>query len=561
MNGVNKIMLNIEDLFKVYFSLHFNEIFTLLQDGSQLTEFDVLTGLKNMIDESVIVINMYGFSSYIRESNNVYFLVNSLSVYDKNSVYYSEVPNILDTKVFSDVLYDVQMELLPDFIDVMCKLKTFKSFSKLIKTIPEDIQEMLIESAILSQENGVVNTPIRTFILDYFKNYIHFIDGVWFSNRIEDEDVIRCYNKEPGHSQSEWVDCDDTFRSKLDIFLRSRKMGLEQNPWGYYGKYNPENGVFALVNVIAQQEKYKNDKLKEENRLDQLVKNEEITQDDKDFEMEKYQPDSRNSYPGLRCLSWTVAKLLNIGIKILKLDYPETFEPTLTKTELQTKVRINTNLTDIYTLDEINDLTEDELRRSLFYVSKKSKRKHLCDSIKEWMDKKEWNGIPMLITDSEAGVQGGHLKKDKTKITDTVTSEKSFRIEVIKSKDIQSKFKQYSNYIKKLMLKCFNINNYKIDNNNLLSWVMIFNKRKLIGFITLDKLDKNKISSICISLSKKKLFKKALIDAFDYLDVVNPRIIVDNKDKRSIKLIRLYISYGFTIIKNDIDNTTMQFLT
>jgi len=39
-------------------------------------------------------------------------------------------------------------------------------------------------------------------------------------------------------------------------------VGLEKNPWGYYGKFNPETGVFAIVNVFAQLEKSKNDRKK-----------------------------------------------------------------------------------------------------------------------------------------------------------------------------------------------------------------------------------------------------------------------------------------------------------
>ena len=74
-NNINKIMYEITKLFTKKFSMTIDKIFEHFND---YTEFEVITTLKNMIDESVVIKNRYGFSSYLRESNNIYFLINSL---------------------------------------------------------------------------------------------------------------------------------------------------------------------------------------------------------------------------------------------------------------------------------------------------------------------------------------------------------------------------------------------------------------------------------------------------------------------------------------------------
>jgi hypothetical protein len=141
------------------------------------TQFELLTALKNMIDESIVIKNKYGFSSYLREDQNIYFLVNNLSVTDDSfSDYYVKVPNIVNDKLFSDILYDVQIENLPTFVSMLSKITKPQTFAKLIKVIPVEAQEFFIETAIEAQDKNIdKNKEIRKLVLDYFINYIHKI--------------------------------------------------------------------------------------------------------------------------------------------------------------------------------------------------------------------------------------------------------------------------------------------------------------------------------------------------------------------------------------------------
>ena len=312
---------------------------------------------------------------------NVYFLVNSLSIrHDSFSEYYSRVPNIVNDKMFSDILYDIQVELLPNYIKMLCSLTNASTFAKLIKSIPEEVQEMFIEAAITAEKQKIgTNQITRKLILEYFTNYIHQFDNVWVSSRLRDKDILRCLEKD------EWEDCANEYGDKLEQRKVQRKHGLETNPWGYYGKYNPETKTFSIVNVVAQLEKHKKSREDKLAKLNNLVKKGVMTEDERDTEIEKI--DYRNEFSGLRCTSWSVQSLLNIGIRILKLDYPASFKSNESDSGLRKLVRKNKNLTIMYTENDIQKLTNDQLRRALFYVSQTSKRKHLCTEIEKWMKK------------------------------------------------------------------------------------------------------------------------------------------------------------------------------
>ena len=86
----------------------------------------------------------------------MYFLVNNLSITDDSfSDYYTRLPNIINNKTFSDILYDVQIENLPLFIKMLCKITNKNQFMKLIKAIPEEVQEMFIEAAVRAEEKNI----------------------------------------------------------------------------------------------------------------------------------------------------------------------------------------------------------------------------------------------------------------------------------------------------------------------------------------------------------------------------------------------------------------------
>ena len=542
---VKKITNSLEQLFRNYFRISFENITEKLLE---YTNFEILTALKNIIDESIVIKNKYGFPSYLREYQNVYFLVDSLSInHDPFSEYYSRVPHITTNEIFSEILYNIQIKTLPKYIEMLCKVKNQKDFTKFIKSIPEEVQEMIIEAAILARKNKITKKEVLIkLIFEYFTNYIHKFDGVWVSSRrLNDKDILRCLEKD------KWEDCYDKYGDKLEQRKLEQKYGLEKNPWGYYGKYNPETKTFSIVNVLAQVEKHKKSYEAKLIELNKKVEKGKMTENERDKELKKV--DYRNEFSGKNCTSWSVAELLKIGVRVLELDYPEDFNRNETNNTLRKLVLKDKHLTKVYTKDEIKHLTNDQLRRALYYVSRSSKIKHICDEIQKWMTKTKWNGYDMLIPDSEVGKQGGHKKKI---VTETVNQ---YRIETIIPEENPQKFKNYSKDIENLMYDCFKIEKYtpNIDNKK---WIFIFLRKKTVGFLTIDST--NIIWNVCVAPNYRNrgVAQEAIQKAVEYsCPIRNPRLLVDNKGKTYDKLIKLYNKYGFNIIKNDGQFTTMEF--
>ena len=181
--------------------------------------------------------------------------------------------------------YNTQIELFPNLIKIICGLKNPVELGNLIKSIPDEVQEMFIEAAISAEEQNITTNKLtRKLILDYFKNYIFQMKNGWISNRLEEDDVLRCYKNE------KWKECENVDAEELEQLIKTRKGILEKNPWGYYGKYNSESGIFSIVNIIEQTKKYEKDRLTKEKKLSDLVKNKKMSPQEMKIEMDAYQP-------------------------------------------------------------------------------------------------------------------------------------------------------------------------------------------------------------------------------------------------------------------------------
>ena len=601
---ISKIIIEIKHMFKTSFRIGIN---TILNNFKQNTKFEVITALKNMIDENIIIKNKYGLSSYLRENNNIYFLVDNLSISDDSfSDYYTKTPNIVTGKTFDETLFDIQLEVMPSFISKLCKVTKKSYFNKLIRAVPEEIQELLIEAAVFAKLKNVnKNITTREFIIDYFTSYIFDIEDTLISSRRQDEnDQLRCLNKKAKNIE-DWTDCPPKFDRIIEKQLTDIKDTLETNPWGYYGKYNPETGVFSIVNVKSQLEKFKAKKDEMIANLDALVASGDITEEEKQQALdEDLQKDFRDVFPGKNCKAgWYVPELSSLAIKTLKIPVPADYKDTEKRAKLITtlskyidliakkyyaKTRtpfiksknksmpkkdvyaiINNEWNDLsdkqkenyyksdkqlYTKDEIKNLTNEELRRAIYFTHDKNVKTivGLCKEIQEWFRTTEWNGMKLLIPDKQAGKSGGHTKKDQT----TKKKERSFRIEKIKPSDNEEKFKEYLKNIEKLMFECFGIKKYK-PNIDSKQWVFVFARKKMVGFIVVNN---NIITNVCVAKNYKTMgvAQQVIKVAVNSICTKDLQLIIANTEKSYNKLVKLYKSYGFDINMNDGKNTTME---
>jgi superfamily II DNA or RNA helicase len=192
--NIIEITLKIIDLFRQRFTCSLEE---LLREFKFQTTFNIFTALNKIIYENIEIKNCYGFPSYLRENNNIYFLVESLSsgsVYIPNS--YAKNLIILDNISYEGAFNNM-------CIDSCCTDP--ENVGKFIEAMSDTIKHEFIRHAIITDSvNDVVINTLRKYNVSgmsySYENILYTFDesvGDWLETEIEnqDEDRIEIENK------------------------------------------------------------------------------------------------------------------------------------------------------------------------------------------------------------------------------------------------------------------------------------------------------------------------------------------------------------------------------
>jgi superfamily II DNA or RNA helicase len=356
--NIKKIIKEIINIFTIHFRLDLN---TLINYFPNVSNFELITALRTMINESTRIINKYGFSSYLKEENNIFFLVDSLSVFGNYSLeYYTRNIHLKKVNTFSKIIDNFYLELIPNIISEICVCTTLQQVQKFMIKLPLEIQEIFLESSILSKEKNInFNINLRNIILEYFKNYYKKFNDVWVSWLLfDDTNILRCMEN------LVWKNCTEEYIEILQNEKQNVKIQLENNKYGYYGIYNRELDEFCIRDVsgnIALQDK-------------------------------------RKIPSGKRCLNWSREALIKLIIETIKLDFPDNFLNKESRTKLWTAFKKNKYLSNIYTEEKDSHLTNEDLRRGLYWS--KQYRGNVCNALKQWFLN---NGL--IEENNECGIQ------------------------------------------------------------------------------------------------------------------------------------------------------------
>lgn len=251
-SSINDIIKKTINLYQTRFSI---DLFSLYEYFSEYKHFEVLTALRTIINENIIIKNKFGFVSYLKQENNIFFLVDSLSnITDIFSMYYTRNPIISDTIEYNKLVNKMYMnKTIPYIIENIFKKETYEEVKNLLVKLPINIQEILLESSLLSKMNNISkNSFIRDYILEYFEKYIHKIDNVYISSLLfESEDKLKCYDV----TSLSWINCDDEYKEIIEDITLKEKENLESNIYGYYGQINPTTESFCIkiVNPVKKE--------------------------------------------------------------------------------------------------------------------------------------------------------------------------------------------------------------------------------------------------------------------------------------------------------------------
>jgi hypothetical protein len=517
--SIDKIKRGLEELFKNSFIINLKYI---LKYFSDYTNFEVINALSMIITENISIKNKYGLPSYLREDSNMFYIVNGIIMNStKFDVYYTEHPYISDQKNFKVILEKLFTTSIPTLIDNLCMVSDEKMFSKLVKTLPLEVQEILLESAI-KKDNDVKGNDEKTpsgsddssrimgYILKYYTHYIKKVGGVVISTLLK---TYRCFKN------GEWEDCDEKMKDKLIKKEKQREEKAieekkEKNVYKIVGKYNPENDAFCMVDYMVEKAK--------------TTKSGKV--------------DKRLAVSGKVCGAggWKLTDLMKLAIVRLKIPAPDNFRPNDSKKTMIDLVKKDKGLVEVFKGVNIEDLGKENLRIALYWGKPKKEGgnkgiKPICEALKAWFTD---NGL--LEIDNTCGVQG------KTKTAVEEKPKKVITVMEVKDKDYM---KNVHRDISKLVLESFGLEGFhpKLENK----WYVIYLKKRIIGCFSFEK-DYVEFLSIDKKYRKQGTHVEAVKAVIDMLKTkysVDPLIKVNTRDKDYSKQLRAFKSYGLNVVK------------
>jgi hypothetical protein len=246
-------------------------------------------------------------------------------------------------------------------------LKNERDVSKrreILHKFPLDIQEFLLETAVLAGERAIGNIELRNFLLEEFKPFIV---------RLEDDNIIvstltdnlRCLDTED-IKENEWQNCSEENKKKVKEKAEERKTEYRENPYGYYGLLDKSTDKFSIVDIKAEKDKLR------------LTKSGKV--------------DTRRTRKGKACdPSWKHKELLQLINKI-NLEYPEDFDKRLVK---KSDANLNKEydnerykeIAKAFTKDEFEKMSKEDKLRLMYWGSsgKESISKaKICSAIEKW---------------------------------------------------------------------------------------------------------------------------------------------------------------------------------
>jgi len=244
---INSIVTKIVDLFSVDFILSIDDI---QEDIPTDTEFELLSALDIIISNSIPILNRYGFTSYLQEEKDMYFLVDSLSTIGSVSMgYYTKYPNVKIDQSFATIRQKYFIEIaLPRAIRELCATK--EEIRPYIARLPIECRVMFLENSVkarLYREQGRKFTNEQVALIDkillYFDPDIHKSDEIIISSILQTYGgPLRCLNttKEP----LTWRDCTENEEEKYTKGKSHTRARLEKE--SFYGQINRKVRRFCI---------------------------------------------------------------------------------------------------------------------------------------------------------------------------------------------------------------------------------------------------------------------------------------------------------------------------
>lgn len=159
-----EIIKQIKLLFRYEFSYTFDE----LKENEKLrnfTLFELLSSLRQIIGENMVIINKYNFESYLREQADVYYLVEKLQVSsDFCSMSYTKQPIGSSKQLLPLVFKQYEEKLKEDLLKATTQIEA----DEILSRFTVEGQQSLLEKTLLPDSK--IPPAMRNLIITYFSS-------------------------------------------------------------------------------------------------------------------------------------------------------------------------------------------------------------------------------------------------------------------------------------------------------------------------------------------------------------------------------------------------------
>ena len=367
---IDTLINEIKILYKTNYQI---DLITFFNYFTNFNKFEIITALRNVINENIIIYNSYGFNCYLKENNNIYFLVDNLSSENNFlSEYYTKYPIIHIDRPISIILNEIYVKISPIIIKTISTIEDMNTMIRVISKLSPELNQKIIENSLISRELNISKCITqRNMILEIFKNYFKNIDEFIVINN---KNLNKWSCLDTKNIKKGWSECNN------EIIIKYKSQSKEDNkcnnsPYDYCGLENPFTKSFCIKN-----KKY-------------------------DIENEKIgKKDTRKKNIGAVCGTgdYNKEKLLNLCINIFKIPIPSV---NLKEVDLKNnqrnwkelnkynndieKIKIEIQKLDKYEIIDENDIENSDINRikSMYYWLRQGVNE-MCVYLKTWLTEK-----------------------------------------------------------------------------------------------------------------------------------------------------------------------------
>ena len=169
--NIPKIRQKIREIFRINFTQTFVQLLEKLKD---FTHFNILTALHDIISKNLIIYNKWGLKSYLREENDLYFLIYDFNIHNNNLIkYYCKYVSNKDAMSSEDIMKIIINNQIKFILEVLEKNipKHTKINGQIFDSLPLNIKQIILENAIISVHLEP-NKKLKEWLISYNKNYI-----------------------------------------------------------------------------------------------------------------------------------------------------------------------------------------------------------------------------------------------------------------------------------------------------------------------------------------------------------------------------------------------------